>query len=104
MLKYKKMNTKSKTRDMLQSSMLKFSPFDYTDTGYLKHLAEQLNLRQARQASIALRKDMKDSNARSNYQNELDRLQMELHRPNLPVPTREHLEKRVSNLKKLIFA
>lgn len=104
MLKYKKTNIKSKTRDMLQSSMLKFSPFDYTDTAYLKHLAEQLNLRQARQPSIALRKDMKDSNARSNYQNELDRLQMELHRPNLPVPTREHLEKRVSNLKQSIFA
>ena len=45
---------KSTTRDMFQSSMLKFSPFDCTDTNYLSHLAEQLNLRKAREASIVL--------------------------------------------------
>ena len=104
MYKYRKKNIKSKTRDMLQSSMLKFSPFDYTDTGYLKHLAEQLNLRKAREASVALRKDMMESNNRSNYQNELDRLQSELHRPNLPYHTKEHLEKRVEQLRKLVFS
>ena len=61
MYKYRKKNIKSKTRDMLQSSMLKFSPFDYTDTGYLKHLAGQLNLRKGERGerSITQRYDGK---------------------------------------------
>ena len=52
MYKYRKKNIKSKTRDMLQSSMLKFSPFDYTDTNYLSHLAEQLNPERTGQTTV----------------------------------------------------
>ena len=77
----------------LQSSQIKYSPFDLKDNEYLKHLHEQMKLRISQEASVAFRKHIQEGHARANYQNELDRLTMELHRPNLSHSTLEHLHK-----------
>ena len=74
------------------------------DNSYLEHLSKELKLRKAREASLLLRKDMIESNKRSNYQNELDRLNGEISRPNLPHNTIEHLNDRIKQLKNLVFA
>ena len=51
-----------------------------------------MKLRSAREGMLQLRKDMIEGNKRANYQNELDRVKNELHRPNLSHPSKEHLE------------
>ena len=45
---------------------------------------------------------MIEGNKRANYQNEMDRLQGEIHRPRMAYSTREHLEERYKQLKKLM--
>ena len=42
-------------------------------------------------------------NKRQNYQLEKDRLMNDLHRPNLPHATTEHMEKRIEELENLKF-
>ena len=104
MYKFHKINNKkNKGKVFLQSSQIKYSPFDLKDTEYLKHLHEQMKLRNSQEASVALRKHIQEGHARANYQNELDRLTMELLRPNLPHSTKEHLKKRIDELDKLTF-
>ena len=98
----KKYGTKSKV--FLQSSQIKYSPFDRRDNEYLRHLHEQLKLRNSQEASIALRKKIEEGHARANYQNELDRLTMELLRPNLPHSAKEQVEKRIKELEELTCA
>ena len=100
---HKKNAKKNKGKIFLQSSQIKYSPFDVKDYEYLKHLHEQMKLRDSQEASVAFRKHIQEGHARANYQNELDRLTMELHRPNLPHGTLEHLQKRIEELKKLTF-
>ena len=100
---HKKNAKKNKGKIFLQSSQIKYSPFDLKDNEYLKHLHEQMKLRNSQEASVAFRKHIQEGRARANYQNELDRLTMELHRPNLPHSTKEHLEKRIKELEKLTF-
>ena len=78
-------------------------PFDLKDTEYLKHLHEQMKLRNSQEASVALRKKIDEGNKRANYVNELDRMMGELYRPNLPHATKEHLNKWYEDTKKLIF-
>ena len=51
---------------------------------------------------VALRKDMIQANARSKYQNELDRLRGEVQRDNLPPTTQKNTA--LSNLKAYFFA
>ena len=97
---HKKNAKKNKGKVFLQSSQNKYSAFDLKDTKYLEHLHEQMKLRNSQEASVAFRKHIQEGHARANYQNELDRLTMELHRPNLPHATREHLENRIEELKK----
>ena len=82
---HKRNNLKNKGKVFLQSSQIKYSPFDLKDTEYLKHLHEQMKLRNSQEASVAFRKThSRRKHARANYQNELDRLTMgELRRPNL---------------------
>ena len=60
-----------------------------------------MKLREAQEGSILKRNELLQSNKRANYQLELDRLMNELHRPNLPHATKEHMEKRIEELKKL---
>ena len=100
---HKKNAKKNKGKIFLQSSQIKYSPFDVKDNEYLKHLHEQMKLRDSQEASVAFRKPIQEGHARANYQNELDRLTMELHRPNLPHSTLEHLQKRIEELNKLTF-
>ena len=49
-------------------------------------------------------KDYKESIARANYQNERQRLENELDRPNILDSSKEHMKKRIEQLKKLEFA
>ena len=100
---HKKNAKKNKGKIFLQSSQIKYSPYELRDTKYLEHLHEQMKLRNSQEASVAFRKHIQEGHARANYQNELDRLTMELHRPNLPHSTKEHLEKRIKELEKLTF-
>ena len=46
---------------------------------------------------------MIESNKKSNYQNELDRLSGEIQRDNLPHNTLEHLNDRIKLLKSFVF-
>ena len=103
MFKYHKANKKTGMRSHLHTTMMNFSPFDLRDNSYLEHLSKELKLRKAREASLLLRKDMIESNKRSNYQNELDRLSGEIQRDNLPHNTLEHLNDRIKQLKNLVF-
>ena len=103
MFKYHKKNKKTGTKAHLHKSLIDYSPFDMRDTSYLEHLHKELKLRNARESMISLRKDMIESNKRSNYQNEIDRLTNELYRPNLPHSTKEHMQNRIDQLKKLKF-
>ena len=81
-----------------------YSPFEMQDTRYLEHLREHAKLRETFQGSLLKRNELLESNKRKNYQMELDRLMNEIHRPNLPHSTKEHMEKRIEELKKLTFA
>ena len=62
-----------------------------------------MKLRETQEESILKRNELLQSNKRQNYQLEMDRLMNELHRPNLPHSTKEHMEKRIDELKKLNF-
>ena len=104
MFKYHKRNKKMGAKVHLQQQMMNFTPFDMRDLSYLEHLHKELKLRNTREGMVSLRKDMIESNKRSNYQNELDRITNELSRPNLPHATREHLEDKVKQMKNLVFA
>ena len=103
MFKYHKANKKTGMRNHLHTTMMNFSPFDLRDNSYLEHLSKELKLRKAREGALLLRKDMIESNKRSNYQNELDRLSGEIQRDNLPHNTVEHLNDRIKQLKSLVF-
>ena len=100
---HKRNNKKNKGNIFLQSSQIKYSPFDLKDTKYLEHLHEQMKLRNSQEASVALRKKIDEGNKRANYVNELDRMMGELYCPNLPHATKEHLNKWYEDTKKLIF-
>lgn len=104
MFKYHKRNMKTGTKVHLHKSQMNFTPFDMRDLSYLEHLHKELKLRNTREAMVSLRKDMIDSNKRANYQNEMDRITNELSRPNLPHASREHLEDRIKQMKKIVFA
>ena len=62
-----------------------------------------MKLRETQEGSILKRSELLQSNKRQNYQLEMDRLMNELHRPNLPHATTEHVEKRLEELDKLQF-
>ena len=48
-------------------------------------------------------RETQEGNMRQNYQLEKDRLMNDLHRPNLPHATTEHMEKRIEELENLKF-
>ena len=97
----KKSNNKKNNRSNLHTTMMNFNPF-MADTRYLEQLHKEMKLRNAREGMLMLRKNMIEGNKRANYQNEMDRIQNELHRPNLSRPSKEHLENYYSKLKKLM--
>ena len=87
----------------ISTSQKMHSPFEQRDTRYLEHLRDIMKLREAQEGSLLFRKKLLESNTRSNYQLELDRLMNEIHRPNLPHPTKEHMKKRIKELEELTF-
>ena len=101
MYKRNAMNNKSTKRSNLHKTMMGFTPF-MSDTRWLEHLQKELKLRNAREGMVMMRKDMIEGNKRANYQNELDRIQNELYRPNLPHMSRQHMDERYKQLQKLI--
>ena len=90
-------------RQHLQPSTKSFSPFDMVDSRYLEHLHHQAKIRNSRDTLLMKLKDYKESIARANYQNEKERLENELDRPNILDSSREHMKKRIEQLKKLEF-
>ena len=103
-IRFQKRNNKSVLRKQLHTSQSNYNPFTMHDTSYLEHLHHHLKLRNSREALLSLKKTISESNARANYQNEYDRLSGEIQRDNLPHNTKEHLDKRIKELQKLIFA
>ena len=103
----KKLKKKQQPDDMkgfkISTSQKMFSPFQMHDTRYLEHLREHQKLREAYEGSILKRNELLESNKRKNYQHELDILMNELHRPNLPHSSVEHMNKRIQELKQLAF-
>ena len=103
----KKLKNKQHPEDMkgfkIRTPQKMYSPFQMQDTRYLEHLREHQKLREAYEGSILKRNELLESNKRKNYQHELDRLMNELHRPNLPHSSIEHMKKRIEELKKLTF-
>ena len=93
----KKNNNK---RQHLHTSPKNFSPFDMMDTRYLDHLHHQAKIRNSLLMKL---KDYKESIARANYRNEKERLENELDRPNILDSSKEHMKKRIEQLKKLEF-
>ena len=87
----------------ISTSTKQYSPFQLQDTRYLEHLKHHMKLRETQEGSILKRNELLQSNKRQNCQLEMDRLMNELHRPNLPHSTKEHMEKRIDELKKLKF-
>jgi len=98
----KKKNQKPK-RQHLHVSPKNFSPFDMMDTRYLEHLHHQAKLRHSKDTLLLKLKDYKESIARANYRNEKERLENEMDRPNILDSTKEHMKKRIEQLKKLEF-
>ena len=74
-----------------------YSPFQMHDTRYLEHLKHHMKLRETQEGSTLKRNELLESNKRANYQLEIDRLMGELHRPNPPHPTKEHMKKELKN-------
>ena len=97
----KKHNNK---RQHLHTSQKNHSPFDMMDTRYLEHLHQQAKTRNSRDTLMMKLKDYKESIARANYQNERQRLENELDRPNILDSSKEHMKKRIEQLKKLEFS
>ena len=60
-----------------------------------------MKLRETYQGSLLKRNELLESNKRSNYHKELDRLMNELYRPNLPHSSIEHMDKRLRELMNL---
>ena len=87
----------------ISTSTKQYSPFEMQDTRYLEHLRDHMKLRESYEGSLLKRHELLESNKRKNYQQELDRLTNELHRPNLPDSSNKHMEKRIEELKKLAF-
>ena len=87
----------------ISTATKQYSPFEMKDTRYLEHLREHQKLREAYEGSILRRNELLESNKRKKYQNELDRLMNELHRPNLPHSSIEQMKKRIEELKNLTF-
>ena len=72
---------------IISTSTKQYSPFEIQDTRYLEHLRDHMKLRESYEGSVHKRRELLESNKRKNYQQELDRLTNELHRPNLPPKT-----------------
>ena len=85
----------------ISTSTKQYSPFELQDTRYLEHLREHMKLRETYQGSLLKRNELLESNKRSNYHKELDRLMNELYRPNLPHSSIEHMDKRLRELMNL---
>ena len=91
-------------RAHLHQSQANHNPFMMYDTRYLEHLHQQAKIRNSRDALMMKLKDYKESIARANYQNERQRLENELDRPNILDSSKEHMKKRIEQLKKLEFS
>ena len=74
------------------------------DTRYLEHLHQQAKLRNSRDTLLLKLKDYKESIERANYRNEKERLENEIDRPNILDSSKEHMKKRIEQLKKLEFS
>ena len=97
-----KKNQKPK-RQHLHTSIANYHPFMMYDTRYLEHLHHQAKLRNSKDTLLLKFKDYKESIARANYRNEKERLENELDRPNILDSSKEHMKKRIEQLKKLEF-
>ena len=100
---YHSKKKQTQKRPHLHTSSKTFTPFDMQDTRYLEHLHQHAKLRNSRDALLLKLKDYKESIARANYRNEKERLENEIDKPNILDSSKEHMKKRIEQLKKLEF-
>ena len=78
--------------------------FKHKDTAYVKWLKEQLDRNETREKLIACQNDIRQSNERVNYQNQVDRMMSQVQRDNLPYNSLEQLQRQRNQFKSLSFA
>ena len=99
---HKKKNNKQK-RQHLHTSKANYNPFMMQDTRHLEHLHQQVKIRNSRDTLLMKLKDYQESVQRANHRNERERLENEIDRPNILDSSKEHMKKRIEQLKKLEF-
>ena len=75
--------------------------FKHQDTAYVKYLKYQLERIQTRDKLLSYTNDLREANERVNYRNQVDRMNNETQRDNLPFNTNEQLLRQRNQFKNL---
>lgn len=78
--------------------------FKHQDSQYMKWHKKQFENRETMDKLFSYVKDIKQSNERVNYRNNIDMFNEQIQRDNLDYNTREQLEDRIKQFKSLVFA
>ena len=78
--------------------------FHKPNIDYLLNLKKEMDAREARVASLALKRRLLEGQHKSNYEMEINRLKSEMHNPRIPETSLEHMRNRVNQLEKLSSA
>ena len=104
MFRHRKKHQKNKSHSSSFATTNNYTPFSMYDTTYLKHLHEHVKLRNTFEGSKLLQEEIKQSNNRINYKNELEIIKEALEKDHgqLGHLTVDRLKKREEELQKLI--
>ena len=75
--------------------------FKHQDTAYMKYLKDQLDRNETRDKLLSYRNDIIQANERVNYRNQVDRMNSETQRDNLPFNTIEQLQRQRNQFRNL---
>jgi len=75
--------------------------FKHQDTAYVKYLKYQLERIETRDKLLSYTNDLREANERVNYRNQVDRMNNETQRDNLPFNTNEQLLRQRNQFKNL---
>ena len=65
--------------------------FKHKETAYMKYLKDQLDRNETRDKLLSYTKDLQEANERVSYRNQIDKMNNETQRDNLPFNTNEQL-------------
>ena len=75
--------------------------FKHKDTAYMKYLKDQLDRIETRDKLLSYTNDIRQANERVNYRNQVDRMNSETQRDNLPFNTIEQLSRQRNQFRNL---